>query len=233
MSTIEKEHLTVRKFDEDHTHKVKTNSNALNNRVWDESPIYWQNDSDYDFISSDKLEKMIKLAFLESSFETPLVIRQRHRLTADAQIKIRWLKKEDDPYFKQTTGVLAYAYGPSGGIGGDITMNASKPWWLGKRLTAREAFNIGLIERFDPAHPDNFIQTYDPLHTMKHEGGGHSLGMRHLTDSSLRYTAILYPFYNGLRKFGEADKNYLHELYGKASVSHRIKEMLLNRITSF
>jgi len=112
-------------------------------------------------------------------------------------------------------------------------MNASKPWWLGRQLTAKEAFNIGMIERFDPAYPDNIIQTYDPLHTMKHEGGGHSLGMRHLEDSNLRYAAIMYPFYNGLRRFGTEDLAYLHRLYGSASLSHRIKTILGNRISNF
>ena len=219
------------------THGTTSNTNALNNQIWDDSEtIYWTNDTDYEFISEKDQIKLIKLALLESSFQTPLVIRQRKRKSADAQLKINWLKMKDERYFK-STGTLAFGYGPGRGLGGDVTMNADVLWLLRKpgepKLTVKEAFDLGYIENYDKNYPDNIIKTYDPLHTMKHEAGGHAMGMRHITDVAQKSTAIMYPYYNGLRKFGDADKNYLWDLYGKASLSHKIKEILLKRIQGF
>lgn len=219
------------------THGTTNNTDALNNQIWDDSEtIYWTNDSDYEFISEKDQEKLIKLALLESSFETPLVIRQRKRKSADAQLKINWLKMKDEKYFKSTS-TLAFGYGPGRGLGGDVTMNADVLWLLRKRgesaLTVKEAFDRGYIEDYNREFPNSTVKTFDPLHTMKHEAGGHAMGMRHIENVEQRLTAIMYPYYNGLRKFGDADKKYLWELYGKSSLNQRIKDILLSRIFNF
>lgn len=219
------------------THGTTSNLDALNNQVWDDSEtIYWTNDSDYEFISEEDQIKLIKLALLESSFETPLVIRQRKRKSADAQLKINWLKMKDERYFKSTS-TLAFGYGPGKVLGGDVTMNADVLWLLRKpsepKLTVKQAFDLGYIEDYNREFPNNTVKTFDPLHTMKHEAGGHAMGMRHIEDVSQRTTAIMYPYYNGLRKFGDADKDYLWKLYGKANLSQRIKDILLRRIFNF
>ncbi len=216
------------------THGTIPNDNALNKQVWDNSEIiYWTNDSDYEHISLKDQEKIIKLALLESSLETPLVIRQRKRKSADAQIKINWLKKKDEKYFKSDS-TLAFGYGPGWGLGGNTTMNADV-LWIPRRIdagpmTVKEAYDLGYIENYNREFPNSSVKTYDPLHTLKHECGGHNLGCNHLTDVNLRYSAVMFPYYNGLRRFGTADKKYLHSLYGKASVNHKIKENLLARI---
>lgn len=213
------------------SHKTKSHPNALGKRIWDGSEtIHWKIDGKYQWISDSLMEQMIKFAFLEPSFETPLVIRKVNRQESDAQIVIKWLGKKDDTYFNSSS-TLAYAYGPSSGIGGDITMNSDVLWLLRNTpLTALEAKEKGYIENY--ASPDNIIKFYDPLHTIKHEGG-HALGMNHLTDISLKTKSVMYPYYNGLRRFGAEDITYLHDLYGKSTVSHIIKETLLNRITKF
>lgn len=210
------------------THKTKPHDDALGKRIWDDSEtVYWKMETDYPYIEGRKLEeKAIKLAFLEASFETPLVIRQRKRSTADAQIIINWFGSKDEPFFKDRGSTLAFGYGPSRGIGGDITMNADKPWGLMDEIINGEQFS----ERFErETNPNNKYRVYDSQHTLKHEGG-HAIGMNHLTDTSLKLSTVMYPFYNGLRKFGEADLAYLHLLYGKANINHRIKEILLARI---
>jgi len=221
-------------FDKSLTHGTVQNPDALNNQVWDNSEIvYWTNDSDYDFISIKNQEKLIKLALLESSVQTPLVIRQRKRKTADAQIRIKWLKMKDEKYFKSKS-TLAFAGGPGKGLGGDCTMNADVLWIHRKKnappLTVKRAFELGFISDYNRDFPNSTVKSYDPLHTLKHEVGGHSLGMRHIENANERLSSIMYPFYNGLRIFGMADLAYLHRLYGKASVHHKIKKMLLSRI---
>jgi len=230
---VERENLSTRSFSDAITHATKPNTNALNNKIWDDKEIiYWRRDSSYPWIDDKTMDKLIKLAFLESSVETPLVIRQKKRDTADAQIIINWLGMKDEPYFKSAS-TLAYGYGPGPGLGGNITMNADDLWLLRKTpLTAVEAFNLGYIADYDRSYPNNQIKFYDPLHTLKHEGG-HAIGMRHIDTLIEKLTAIMYPYYNGLRKFGAADLGYLTSLYGKASVNHRIKEELVNRIQIF
>lgn len=225
--------LTFRSLTDAITHATKPNVTALNNKIWDEKEIvYWKRESSYQWIDDKTMDNMIKNAFLETSFETPLVIRQRKKDTADAQIIINWLGMKDEPYFKSPS-TLAFGYGPGPGIGGNITMNADNLWLLRKTpLTVEEAFNLGYIADYDRNYPTNKIKFYDPLHTLKHEGG-HAVGMRHIETLTERLLAIMYPYYNGLRKFGLADLGYLASLYGKASINHRIKEELLSRIQFF
>jgi hypothetical protein len=93
-----------------------------------------------------------------------------------------------------------------------------------------EAKEKGYIDDF--SNPNSTIRFYDPISTAIHEVGGHSLGMNHIEGQQNR-EEIMFPLYNGNRKFGPADKEYLHRLYGKSSVNHRIKEMLYNRVSNF
>jgi len=200
------------------THKLKSNLNALNNKIWDENEtVYWQLDSDYEWLSKDIQVDIFKDALLETGLTTKLKIQQKRRQTGDAHIKINWLKAVDEKYFKNKPSVLAFAYGPQIGIGGDCTFNADKIWRLPSegKLTVSEAYDLGMIPRYDTNHPNNTLRTFDPYHTAKHECGGHACGMRHITDIKRKYDTIMYPYYNGQRMFGKADLEYLFTLYTK------------------
>lgn len=209
-------------------HSTVLNEDALGGRIWSgEEPIYWNLESDYEWLTQKELENICKGAFLEPSFETPLVIRNRK--TADVQLKIKFLGQKDEKYFTSPS-ILAFAWGPSTGLGGDITMNADVLWLLRNTpLTAKEAKELGYIDNY--SYPESKIKYYDPVHTLKHEGG-HALGMRHVEDEKYRYEAVMFPFYNGLRMFGKPDIKYLTDLYGSASISHWFKEVLRARILS-
>ena len=203
---------------------TKYNKNALNSSIWADNEITWRVDSTYPHI--DKMEELIKFAFLESSMITPLRIRKTNH--GDAHIVINWLGKKDDKYFTSPS-ILAYAWGPASGLGGNVTMNADVLWLLRKEpLTAKEAKEKGYIENY--SNPTNIIRHYDPLHTLKHEAGGHALGMNHITDINQRDKSIMFPYYNGLRKFGEADVNYLQSLYGKSGIVKTITDTIRSRI---
>lgn len=213
-SSLSIEHNTVRNLD------------ALNNKVWDENEtIYWQLDSEYEWLNDSQLEDLIKLAFLEPSLLTKLKIQQKRKQTGDAHIRINWLGKKDEKYFTSES-ILAFAYGPGKGLGGDVTMNADNIWWLNDDpLTVQDAYNLGMIDTFDRNHPDNILKTYDPVHTMKHEGG-HALGMRHIDNATFAKSAIMYPYYNGLRKFGDPDIEYLFSLYTEMSFWERVRRII-------
>jgi len=200
------------------THKLVSNLNALNHKVWDENEtVFWQLDSEYKWLSKEIQIDIMKDAFLETGLTTKLLIQQKRRQSGDAHIKINWLGKKDEKYFRDREGVLAFAYGPQVGIGGDCTFNSDKIWRLPSqgKITTKEAFDLGMIDDYDRNHPTNTMRTFDPYHTAKHELGGHSCGMRHITDVNQKYSAIMYPYYNGKRMFGKADLDYLFELYTK------------------
>lgn len=205
-------------------HKLIKNLNALNNRVWDTSePVYWQLDSEYEFLTYDEQVDIIKKSVLETSLLTDLKIRQKRKQTGDAHIKINWLGAKDEKYFRGKKGTLGFAYGPQKGIGGDVTMNADQLWLLRKTpLTAREAIEKGYIE--NASNPDNHVKYYDPIHTMKHECGGHACGMRHITNIDERFRTVMYPYYNGIRKFSQADIDYLLSLYQGSSYWKRAQD---------
>lgn len=207
------------------------NNNALGKSIWKSKTIYWKRESSYPWIDDKIMDKMIKMAFLESSMHTPLKIQQRNRSMSDAHIVINWLGKKDEPYFTSQS-TLAFGYGPAKGLGGNVTMNSDVLWLLRKTpLLAPEAKSLGYIENYSDAR--NEIKYYDPIHTFKHEGGGHALGLNHITDINQRLTAIMYPIYNGLRKFGTADVNYLTSLYGKASIKDELANYLRSKILNF
>lgn len=198
------------------THKLSSNLEALNNQVWDENEkVYWQLDSEYKWLTEKEQIKIIKLAFLETSLTTKLVIQQKRRQSGDAHIRINWLGKKDEKYFKSDS-TLAFGYGPGRGLGGDVTMNADNLWLLRNTpLTMQEAYDKGYIDNFNRAYPNTTKKFYDPIHTMKHEAGGHACGMRHLTNLNLKNSAIMYPYYNGKRVFSKEDLDYLFRLYTK------------------
>ena len=105
-------------------------------------------------------------------------------------------------------------------------------WLIDYPCTEKQAFDMGMMEHYDDDH-DKFPNTCDPPHTVKHEGGERSLGTRHIENPQARRKAIVYPFYNGLRRFESSDLLYLHDLYGKSDLNHKIKIVLLNRINPF
>ncbi len=210
---------------------VIPNNNALGKNIWKSKTIYWKRESSYEWIDDKTMDKMIRAAFLESSMHTPLIIQQRNRKMSDAHIVINWLGKKDEPYFTSPS-TLAFGYGPGRGLGGNVTMNSDVLWLLRKtKLFAPEAKALGYIENYSDAR--NEIKYYDPVHTMKHEGGGHALGLNHITDINQRLLAIMYPIYNGLRKFGTADINYITSLYGNASRTEELKNYIRSKILAF
>lgn len=214
------------------TEATKPNDDALGKRVWAEKKIYWRLDSDTPDITGRKQEiQLIRLAFLETSLKTNLVIQGRRKTTTDAHIVINWTT--EDKLFKDRPNILAYAYGPTKGLGGDITFNDNHIWTVdGLPILGKEAVARGLVEN---VHPGALLRTYDALHTMKHEGG-HAMGMVHLEANIYRQN-VMYPFYNGQRHFQTGDTRLLHRLYNESSFGHRMKVILnhylFNRISRF
>lgn len=118
----------------------------------------------------------------------------------EADITLKFARKEDDEYFRTKPSVLAYAYYPtSSAIGGDITFNDDYIWSVkGGSMSGKEAKEKGLV---DPRTPDgNQLKTYNIIHTLTHECG-HAIGLKHQTQCK---ECVMYPFYN--------EKVQLHDL---------------------
>ena len=200
---------------------------TISSRIWNKEfgAVTWKLETDSpDFNNRKDQIKLFKRIFFQASIETPLVIHRVRRSSQEADIVVTFQGSKDNSFFKNRPSTLAYAYGASSGIGGDITFNDDRIWTLdGKPMTAMDAYERGLIERF--TDPTNKIRTYDAQHTGTHEGG-HSLSMNHLTQCK---DCVMFPYYNGKRKFHTNDLAYLHRLYGKSNVSHRIKAHLYAR----
>lgn len=211
--------------------KTKPNSNALGGRIWDEQTLYWKCDTHYEWLTDAQIEGIVNDAMLESSAQTPLKIQKKNRKMSDAHLVLSWLPKKDDRYLTSNS-ILAYTWGPGSGLGGNCVMNADDLWLLRNTpLGVVEAKTMGIIDNY--VDPKNTIKYYDPVHTLKHEMAGHGLGMNHITDITQEKKAIMYPFYNGLRKFGDADIKYLQSLYGSAGISKTIMNLLRDKIQNF
>lgn len=201
---------------------------ALGRRIWnpDAGPVYWKLETDYPYIEGRKLEiKAIKKMFIQPSLLTELVIRQKKRSTADAEIVINFFDSKTEPIFKTNPNYLAFAYGPGPGIGGDITFNADRIWTLqGKPITAIEAFEAGIITGYSNAN--NRLRTWDVQHTGTHEGL-HTLGCNHLPGCK---ECVIYPYYNRQRLLQKGDKDLLWSFYEKSSYAARLKYLFLSKV---
>lgn len=209
--------------------RFKQSLEALNGKVWDPDfgKVTWKLETDSPSIEGRKAEvKLFKRVFLQPSMLTDLVINQKRRSTADADIIINF--NHDDPLFKSRPNVLAYAYGPGDGIGGDSVFNTNVVWTLdGKIIDADEYTRITGKE---VENPDNTFRTFDLQHTALHEVGGHSLGLPHILDCSY---CVMNPYYNGQRKFQEGDLNLFYDFYNKVNLPTKLLNYLYYKILGF
>ena len=224
--SVTKEEKIIRKF-VTAPERFKRNLEALNNKVWDPDfgKVTWKLETDSPTIDGRKAEvKLFKRVFLQPSILTDLVINQKRRSTADiADIVINF--NHTDPLFKRRPNVLAYAYGPADGIGGDSVFNTNHVWTLdGLPIDADE---YARITGKDVEDFDNTFRTYDLQHTALHEVGGHSLGLPHIPECR---NCVMYPYYNGQRKFQGGDLNLLYGFYEEASLPTKLLNYLYQKI---
>lgn len=212
--------ITIPQFS--HEQKFVSNTDSISNRIYGRSIVTWKLETDTPDIEGRLLEQqMIKLIMLQIGILIPLRIRQVRRATQEAEIVITFI--ENNSFFLSRPGVLAYAYGPAPGIGGDITFNDKYIWTLdGKPISVEKALRLGFIEN---GIPGNTIRTWDVHHTMLHEAY-HAFGVPHLLHNKIN---VMYPFYNGQRILQKDDREAIWNLYGKSSVGHRYWERILSR----
>ena len=201
--------------------KFVRNEDSISKRIYEGEFVTWKLETDTPDIEGRLNEqKMIKLVMLQIGILIPLKVRQVRRSQQEAEIVITFA--QDIPFFIKRPSVLAFAYGPADGIGGDITFNDKYIWSLDvKPLSPEEAISRGFIENADPR---STIRTWDVHHTMLHEAL-HAFGLPHLENQG----NVMNPYYNGERIMQTDDVNYIQLLYGKSSIGHRYWERILSR----
>ncbi|TWW77527.1 collagenase 3 [Takifugu flavidus] len=156
--------------------KLKWNTNKLTFRILDYTPDLQKSDVD----------KAIRKALNLWAAVTPLTFKKLHTGTADIMISFGSGEHGDYNPFDGPNNLLAHAYPPGQGIGGDVHFDEDENWT--KDSTAYNLFIVAAHEL------------------------GHALGMGHSTDAG----ALMYPTYSYRTGFllSEDDVKGIQELYG-------------------
>lgn len=209
------------------TTNLKNHQRSLTGKIWADKTITWKLVSDTPSIEGRKIEEdVFKLLFLQIGMYIPNRMKQLNKPTADADIRITFSKT--DPFWTERPSTLAYAYGPSDGIGGDITFNTKNYIWTpdGAPMTVTKAKELGLITGF--VNPNNKIKTFDVQHTGCHEGL-HAMGVKHIEKADCD-GAIMNPIYNGQRLMIKCDIDYLQSMYGVQQPNEAQLKILRDKI---
>jgi hypothetical protein len=209
--------------------KLKDHPLSLSKKIWADKTVTWKLESDSPSIEGRNIElEIFRRVFTQIGLYAPNRIVQLNKSTADADIRINFTKT--DPYWVSMPSVLAYAYPPQNGIGGDITFNTKSYIWTpdGAPMPVTKAYDMGLIPGF--TDPKNTIKTFKLPHTAVHEGL-HAMGVPHIEKAACP-GAMMNPIYNGEILMQKCDIDYLQSLYGTVNLGQTQIDEMKGRFTA-
>uniref|UniRef100_A0A3P9KJL4 Collagenase 3 n=1 Tax=Oryzias latipes TaxID=8090 RepID=A0A3P9KJL4_ORYLA len=165
--------------------RLKWKHNDLTFRITNYTP---------DLKSSD-VDRIIRQALNVWSAVTPLTFRKLHEGTADIMISFGSREHGDFNPFDGPDGLLAHAYPPGPGIGGDVHFDEDENW-----TKDSSAYNLFIVA----------------AHEL-----GHALGMSHSSDPG----ALMYAAYSYSEGFplAEDDIDGIQDLYGPNPNGKKVK----------
>jgi hypothetical protein len=176
------------------------------------------------FKDSDFEHKALSIALRTWGLRTKDIRFKRvYKADEEADLEVKFEKREDNEYFKERKTVLAYAYFPNGKkIGGDMVFNDDVLW--SKDGKPRNAHEVKPDTYPDP-NTTTKLKTYNLVHVMIHEGG-HALGLRHHPTCR---ECVMFPYYSGKVILHEHDVERIQSFYGVRKLSQRIIDYFRRR----
>ena len=161
---------------------------------WNKTHLTYKIVKDSKQIPGGSFEKYV-LNLAVRAWELYLPLNFENKLDGETDISI--IFSDNDPYFKEYSSTLAYAYYPETENAGTIVFNDNKPW----STWSKDIHNL--------LEPDNTKDViYNITSTFIHEIG-HCLGLTHSTPDT-----IMSPYYNGLLEIQADDRMKIQKKYG-------------------
>jgi len=205
------------------------------NHKWEGPVVTWKLDVPNDDMQPYNVARIIQLSFMAWGLHTGAIrFRRMRRPSADVDIPIAFLKKNEDKLFRDSPGVLAYAYFPTHDkLGGDMVFNDEYIWSRdGKGVSAHV---VDPVNYPDP-NTNVKIKSYNLQHTACHEIG-HAIGLKHAVNLP---QAVMHPYYNSQVWPQANDLERIQGIYGTREfrnqrrydvLSKRVKDMWTPRTT--
>jgi len=164
----------------------------------------------------------VTYSFIRDSEDIPGVAEERKALNLamttwdiEIRLKLQWVRKAQSPditiefktkdeesYFKNHPGVLAFAYFPGqGAVSGIIIFNEEYRWSLDGKP----------IKITNQGGQEIMAKTYNIITVLIHEIG-HSIGLRHSESPDSK--DVMDPYYSGMLDLSDEDMYRIRKIYG-------------------
>ncbi|KAH8321767.1 hypothetical protein KR067_000741 [Drosophila pandora] len=178
-------------LDHDIGYSVRVRRYVLQGPKWSKTDLTWSL-VNRTMPEAEKIRRLVGRALAVWENNSKLTFREVYSDQADIQILFARLQHGDGYKFDGPGQVLAHAFYPGEGRGGDAHFDADETW--------------NFDGNADDSHGTNFLNV--ALHEL-----GHSLGLGHSSDQN----AVMFPWYQNNEvdgKLPDDDRNGIQELYG-------------------
>lgn len=173
---------------------------------WNKKIMYYDIVGECRTMSNKDIKRAFNIAMTTWDIEIDIVFKPSWVDQVTPDITLDFKSSDLDKLFKDSSGVLAYAYYPAQGtVSGKIVFNDDYIWdFSGKGIKAGDALAKGWIN--GTSNPDNVIKTYSIIAVLIHELG-HSLGLTHDVSGNKEGTDVMDAYYSGADRFELSERD--------------------------